>query len=96
MSVELGLDPGADLRRARLWHHTVRNFTARQVTVPEDRLLALSGIANELARVWDDAYVFGLWKRGFVRHLSWEVNPMLLLSDQAKDDVRKRNWSAPS
>jgi hypothetical protein len=48
--------------RLGLWKGIVGSYTRRNLTFPEDRLNALAGVANELARIWNDEHLYGLWK----------------------------------
>ncbi|KAI1877419.1 hypothetical protein JX265_003427 [Neoarthrinium moseri] len=52
-----------------LWISIVRQYYQRQITQPNDRLIALAGIAQEFSRLtgWD--YAAGLWRQG-IRHMA--------------------------
>jgi hypothetical protein len=53
------------------WKIIVEQYSGRRLSNPNDRLLALGGIASELSRLWADKYMFGLWKNWFVQLLAW-------------------------
>ncbi|KAI5776210.1 heterokaryon incompatibility protein-domain-containing protein [Geopyxis carbonaria] len=60
---------------AALWYWFVGEFSKRSLTVAEDRLPALSGIASSLAAVArQDAYIAGLWKSDLLYGLCWEAS----------------------
>ncbi|KAF7896599.1 hypothetical protein BELL_1668g00010 [Botrytis elliptica] len=83
------------LRRGQIWNSIVENFTGRDLTNPEDRLPAISGIAKELALVWNDEHVFGVMRNTIEHHLSWVVAPRYELDtkhDNARID-RVPSWS---
>ena len=46
-------------------------YSDRGLTDNEDRLKALGGVANELARFWGDKYMFGIWKSCVIEQLLW-------------------------
>jgi hypothetical protein len=43
----------------------------RQLSFPEDRLGAVTGVISELQTVFQDEYVFGLWRGNFIPQLAW-------------------------
>jgi hypothetical protein len=53
------------------WHNTVRDFAARALTVPADKLPAMSGLASALHHVTGDEYLAGLWRSTFYADLLW-------------------------
>lgn len=58
----------------RTWHTIIQAYTARELTVPADKLPAISGIAKGLLRGVDGgakAYVCGLWRANLVGDLLW-------------------------
>ena len=55
-----------------LWKRIVEEYSACQLTLPEDKLPALAGIVSELARVWNmSSYYAGLWKHQFIKQMCW-------------------------
>ncbi|KAF7867013.1 uncharacterized protein EAF02_009799 [Botrytis sinoallii] len=83
------------LHRGQIWNSIVEDFTGRDLTNPEDRLPAISGIAKELALVWNDEHVFGVMRSTVEQHLSWMVLPRHELDTQhenARND-RVPSWS---
>lgn len=57
----------------RTWMELVGNYSKRDFSRFADREPALEGIAAELAAVWDDKYLAGLWKRTIMKHLAWRT-----------------------
>ncbi|KAK2730351.1 heterokaryon incompatibility protein [Colletotrichum kahawae] len=53
------------------WNDIVRTYTTAAITFPEDRPIAISGIAKMAARWYDDEYVAGLWRSNLANDLLW-------------------------
>ena len=47
---------------AQTWMGIVENYSQRQLSFADDRLLAIAAIAEEICRVSGDKYLFGMWK----------------------------------
>ncbi|KAH7024588.1 uncharacterized protein B0I36DRAFT_434275 [Microdochium trichocladiopsis] len=77
------------------WHRVVEGYSKRVLTYPTDQLPALSGLAREMARLFNSRkdsianeqgcrYYAGLWENSFIRDLCWEktdpVGPSVLSS----------------
>ncbi|KAK4123677.1 HET-domain-containing protein [Parathielavia appendiculata] len=75
-----------------LWGELVQHFTQRLLTNKEDRLNALAGIAADLQRLWEDDYIYGLWKHCFVELLVWLTVPPASLSSGGRSS-RAPTWS---
>ncbi|KAK4499163.1 hypothetical protein PRZ48_009675 [Zasmidium cellare] len=56
------------------WRGVVERFTERQITSRQDRLPALSGLADEFQRATGGIYIAGMWKEELVESLAWTVN----------------------
>lgn len=67
-----------------LWNHTVRNFTSRQLTMAEDSLPALSGVANAFHSLWGGKYLAGLWEVHFPHCLLWRLTSNPSLYDESE------------
>ncbi|TGO36622.1 hypothetical protein BHYA_0119g00120 [Botrytis hyacinthi] len=85
--------PGT-FHRAQTWNSIVQEFTNGDLTNPEDRLPAISGIAKELALVWNDEHVFGVMRSTIEHHLSWGVPRSW--SSHGKTLSNVRNGRVPS
>ena len=55
------------------WKDLVEDYTQRDLTVPSDKLPALSGIATRYQKATNDIYCAGLWKAGLWKGLRWQV-----------------------
>jgi Heterokaryon incompatibility protein (HET) len=53
------------------WGYLVANYANLHLTVRTDTLPALSGIATRYARVLNDTYYAGLWRKDLLRFLAW-------------------------
>lgn len=53
------------------WVRTVQHYTARTLTNHEDKLPALSGLAQIYHKATDDIYLAGLWKASLPHSLCW-------------------------
>jgi len=59
----------------RRWISLVETFSKRNLTKPEDKLPALSGIATEFHKISQDDFYAGLWKSRMIEQLLWhQVN----------------------
>jgi len=77
--------------RHRLWNGLIYKYSARELTDKDDRLRALAGVAQELAKVWGDTYLFGLWKSCIVEQLLWFC--VQGYERQARRSPRAPTWS---
>ena len=55
------------------WVSIVRAFSKGELTVPTDKLVAISAIAREMKPVMRCPYLAGLWETRLVRQLCWYV-----------------------
>lgn len=63
---------GQDLHER--WYDLVESFTKRNLTNPDDRFPAISGIAMRYRRCRpSDEYLAGLWRDTFARDLAWRT-----------------------
>jgi len=78
------------------WYKLVEDYTNRSLSVIQDRLPAVLGIANTLRCSYSGRYIWGLWESGLLRGLLWSID--------TKDIAYKRlvspswswaAWSAP-
>lgn len=76
------------------WNVILGAYTARALTKPRDRLLALSGVAEHFQRFWPESrYIGGLWEHELPRGLLWRLS-----GNPAKSPLRSRpsKYRAPS
>ncbi|KAE8450587.1 hypothetical protein EG329_005931 [Mollisiaceae sp. DMI_Dod_QoI] len=58
-----------------VWSQLVTDYAYRALTCPQDRLVAISGLAQKHKRGLKDEYLAGLWKNDMPRALLWTVPP---------------------
>ena len=61
------------LERSTDWSEIVSLYSAKQLSYPKDKLIALQGIANSLQKKSKDSYFSGLWASGLPSNLLWSV-----------------------
>ncbi|OAP59099.1 hypothetical protein AYL99_06397 [Fonsecaea erecta] len=61
----------------RAWQRVLAQFTLRKLTVPSDKLPAISGIAKKVQIATESAYLAGLWNDNLVEDLLWASAPHL-------------------
>jgi hypothetical protein len=72
------------------WIHLVKTYSRCAFTCPEDRLIAMAGIAKMFERHTGDEYLAGLWRSRLVEGLNWVVvNPRA----RPLDRFRAPSWS---
>jgi hypothetical protein len=55
------------------WTRIIEEYTPMDLTVPEDRLVALSGVAEVRHSLNKDQYVVGMWREDLKSQLLWQV-----------------------
>ncbi|ORX96558.1 heterokaryon incompatibility protein-domain-containing protein, partial [Clohesyomyces aquaticus] len=75
------------------WVRLVRQYTQCTITRPEDRIIAIAGIAKSLQPLLDDDdYLAGLWKRDLPWNLGWSLTNYV--SDiNSTNNVAGPSWS---
>jgi hypothetical protein len=56
-----------------LWAVLISDYSRKELTVPGDKLVALSGVAKHLRSRIKDVYVAGMWRRNLEVTLMWYV-----------------------
>ncbi|KAK5997943.1 Cyclic AMP receptor-like A-like protein [Cladobotryum mycophilum] len=56
---------------SQLWYDLVESYSRGKLTSPMDKLMALKGIEDEIARATKFTYVYGLWKQRLLTDLLW-------------------------
>lgn len=72
------------------WYDLVTAYTHRELTNPTDRILAISGLAEEYGAVLQDEYLAGLWRRTLLQELPWKVE---IATQKAPDVFQGPSWS---
>jgi hypothetical protein len=75
-------EPGGlstDFNPTYTWPTIVETYTKRTLTMPNDKLSAISAIAQEINNFFQpgDVYLAGMWKSTFCANLVWCVQPTL-------------------
>ncbi|OCL02297.1 HET-domain-containing protein, partial [Glonium stellatum] len=55
------------------WDFLVNTYTRCSLTKPEDKLIAINGLAEVWGTMLDDDYMAGLWKKDLLRQLLWHA-----------------------
>jgi hypothetical protein len=76
----------------QLWSYIVTEYTARDLTYDEDRLLAISGVANALSRTLQSGYVAGQWAFSILG-LLWYPNDTSLCRRPRESSINVPSWS---
>jgi hypothetical protein len=80
----------------RLWYRLLQDYSQRQFTKENDRLIAISGLARIISKtITDHGYVAGLWKSDLIRGLLWYAeDTMLVPSKPAYDTLPSWSWAS--
>lgn len=89
------------------WNDLVVLFSMRSMAYEEDKLPALSGLANSFAAVlqvslgYSDQYLAGIWRSSFAESLLWSITEDAYIEDQDPETLkseylRTKEWRAPS
>jgi hypothetical protein len=89
------------LQWSSIWSAIVREYRARILTVPEDRIMAFAGIARATHKITRKNYLAGLWAEELPSCLLWRVGyqrrPAVLHRSKDLPTVEERAASiAPS
>lgn len=79
-----------------LWQDIVQGFTSLQLSYEEDRLPAISGLAQQFQRRLKSAYLAGLWKDNIVVDLLWHAFPEDGSGVERYKTKKPKKWRAPS
>ncbi|RYC78721.1 hypothetical protein BFJ63_vAg18405 [Fusarium oxysporum f. sp. narcissi] len=55
------------------WYDLMRQYCVRNIKERTDKLVAISGLAEQMSRIVKDNYVSGLWGRDLIRGLLWKT-----------------------
>ena len=70
------------------WQKFIAMYSASDLSVSADKLVAISGVAKVFGTVFRDEYCAGLWKSDFNQHLAWRIVDA--------EGVRPSSYRAPS
>ncbi|KAL8396400.1 hypothetical protein RB594_004628 [Gaeumannomyces avenae] len=57
------------------WRQIIEAYSACELSVPNDRLIAISAVARLAVAAFQDTYVAGLWRSALEELLAWRVSP---------------------
>lgn len=78
------------------WYDLIQVYSRRSLTIPQDRLPAVSAISRRLASIFQDEYWCGLWKSEAPWELLWHARePILSFADERNHEDRENepSWS---
>lgn len=75
------------------WAQILVEYSSRTLSHPEDRLLAISGIANYYSEIVHDEYLAGIWRRDLPAGLMWE-NIGQLFQRPVRSRAPSWSWAA--
>jgi hypothetical protein len=61
----------SDSEKLYIWKTIILQYTERNLSDPNDRLRAVSGVTTELEKLWRDSNIWGLWREWFIPLLAW-------------------------
>ena len=79
-------------QQIEVWASIISEYTRRSLTYTEDKLPAIDGIASELKEVWQDEYIYGMWRKCLVPHLGWQ-RPYYFREPNLSRSDRAPSWS---
>lgn len=89
------LQPGSDLSSMqRIWYHMVIQYSSLYLTQPEDKLPAISGLANVMHRHRGKSYLAGLWEDTLLVDLCWYVRKRADPSPSFSSTVPTWSWAS--
>lgn len=79
------------------WHGIVQTYTRRRLTLPTDRILAVSGIAERFSSALQGRYFAGHWDEALPYDLLWSIEPGTLRHTRpAEYQAPSWSWAAVS
>ncbi|KAK8018138.1 hypothetical protein PG991_007328 [Apiospora marii] len=63
-----------ELDALSLWGEIVGQYSKGQLTFPDDKLVAVSGLASRMEKHVQSEYLSGLWRKHLAAQLLWEIN----------------------
>lgn len=57
-----------------VWNDILGSYVRCALTKPEDKLVAISGVAKDFANIIGDEYLAGLWRTNLIADLLWHVH----------------------
>jgi len=92
-------DENTDLNKTSiraLWIELVGEYSSCNLTFPSDKLIALSGVAKHMERVFNIEYCAGLWGHDMVQGLTWYRDKVSSLNPVFPPKTDPISYRAPS
>lgn len=80
----------------QVWYDILESYARCALSNPNDKFVAISGLAKDFAKVIDDDYLAGLWRRNFINGLLWAATPEDRYSYDWSPAIRPEVYRAPS
>jgi hypothetical protein len=77
------------LEASQRWRKMVAKYTLRELSVPNDKLPALAGIAKDFVDILGPRYYAGIWENYMVMQLAWDI----VYPASKVTDYRAPSWS---
>ncbi|KAJ4301364.1 MAP kinase kinase (MEK) [Kalmusia sp. IMI 367209] len=78
---------------ADVWRQVVQNYSARKLTMVSDKIIAMEGILNAVAKIIDEAPIAGMWRTDLWSQLIWWKNSA---SERTGSNDKDLGFVAPS
>lgn len=62
-----------EFEASHTWTDIVQTYGKCSITVPDDRLIAVAGIAKSIQPLMNDRYLAGLWRKNLPYNLAWSL-----------------------
>lgn len=89
-----------DERRSRMllntWYDLLADYTRRSLTKPNDKLVAIAGIANVVGECFQSEYYVGLWQKFLPQSLLWSPYDEETLPNSPHRATMPEPYRAPS
>lgn len=84
-------------RPYEVWNDIMESYAKCDLTNPDDKLVAISGVVKDFAHAIDDEYVAGLWRKNIINGLLWvakdELSPLGAVPSVRPEMYRAPTWS---
>ena len=80
------------MRLSLAWHNLVMLYSRKDISFEQDKLVAISGLADLFAQQMGTDYFAGLWKSTLLKDLLWEVDADKSVRNRPLD-YRAPSWS---
>lgn len=84
-----------ELESRHAWTSVLENLSGKALTVPTDKLPAVAGLGNEVARLTGGKYEMGVFKNNMVQELAWLAD-FYISDDLSTDPPAARLLEIPS